>query len=407
MPIRTHKRLPRDRRLAAIVAADIAGYSTLMGADEERTVRDLKGHQSVLLPMIARSGGRLVDTAGDGFLAEFPSVLKAVRFAIDMQNVMAARNASVEPERRMHFRVGINQGDILIDATRIYGDGVNVAARLEALAEPGGVCVTSKVYEEVRDKLDLSWLDLGEQKLKNIRQPVRVYRASNDGEGDVSEQIAGDDNPLKSAGEILRQMAAPPIPKGKPSIAVLPFLGDSLDADHAYFTDGVCEDVITALSRISGLLVIGRSSSFAYKGMKIDAKRAGQELGVAHVLEGSVRILGNRIRINVELVNTITGAPIWADRYDRDLSDAFAVQDEITQEIVLALEVTLTQGEQIRTWRSDAISPQAYQHFALGREAYLTFTRGGMARARKHLEKAIGVNPRFSIAHAYLGFTHA
>src|ERR1700736_6617391 len=272
-----------ERRLCAILAADIAGYSALMGADEARTVRDLKGHQAVVLPMVGEFGGRIIDTAGDGILAEFPSVVNAVKCAVVIQSKMAERNAAIEPERRMQFRVGINIGDVVYDEARIYGDGINVAARLEGIAEAGGICISSKVYEEISGRIDLSCQDIGEQQLKNIARPVRAYHVRLDG-------IAPTATP------------APALPE-KPSIAVLPFLNMSGDPEQEYFADGMTEDLITDLSKASGLFVIARNSSFTYKGKAVDVKRIGRELGVRHVLKGSGRTSGNRVRITAQLID--------------------------------------------------------------------------------------------------------
>jgi adenylate cyclase len=261
--------------LAAIVAADIAGYSTLMGADETRTVADLKAHQGIVLPMIGEHGGRIIDTAGDGILAEFGSVVNAVECAVAVQETMARRNAEVEPDRRMQYRIGINLGDVIYDEARIYGDGINVAARLESIAEPGGICISSKVYEDVRGKVQLTFLDIGEQQLKNISQPIRVYRVRLHVET-TSPTLALPD---------------------RPSIAVLPFTNMSGDPEQEYFADGVVEDITTSLSRIRWLFVIARNSSFTYKGRAVDVKHIGRELGVRYVLEGSIRKSGKRVRV--------------------------------------------------------------------------------------------------------------
>ena len=254
----------QSRRLAAVLAADIAGYSTLMGADEARTVRDLKGHQAVVLPMVAEFGGRVIDTAGDGILAEFPSVVNAVKCAVAIQSKMAERNSAIEAERRMQFRVGINIGDVVYDEVRIYGDGINVAARLEGIAEPGGICIREG-YEEINGRIELAFEDIGEQQLKNIARKVRVYRVR-----------------LNSVAPTAAQLALP----DKPSIAVLPFQNMSGDPEQDYFADGIVEEIITALSRIRWLFVIARNSSFTYKGRAVDVKQVGRELGVRYVLEG-------------------------------------------------------------------------------------------------------------------------
>jgi adenylate cyclase len=285
------------RRLSAILAADIAGYSRLMGQDETATVRDLKGHQAAILPLVGRHGGRIIDTAGDGILAEFPSVIGATACAVEIQRVMAARNEEVPEPRRMLFRIGINLGDVIHDETRIYGDGINVAARLEGLAEPGGVLVSQAVHDQVRDRLDLAFEDLGERELKNIARPVRVYRLR---------------TPAESKGAPAPG-AALPLPD-KPSIAVLPFSNMSGDPEQEHFADGIAEDILTGLARLRWLFVIACNSSFTYKGRHVDVRQVGRELGVRYVLEGSVRKGGNRIRITGQLIEAETGAHLWAER---------------------------------------------------------------------------------------------
>src|SRR5215475_12395037 len=293
--------MSQSRRLAAILAADIAGYSALMGSDESRTVSDLKGHQAVVLPMVGDFGGRVIDTAGDGILAEFPSVLNAVECAVTIQRKMVERNAAIEPERRMQFRIGINLGDVIYDSDRIFGDGVNVAARLEGIAERGGICVSGKVHQEIRAKIALAYEDLGDTQLKNIAEPVRVYGIRLDGA------------PRRTA------LALP----DKPSIAVLPFQNMSGDPEQEYFSDGMTEDIITDLSKLSGLFVIARHASFLYKGRAVKPEQVSRELGVRYVLEGSVRKASNRVRISAQLVDATRGYPLWAERYDRDLQDIF------------------------------------------------------------------------------------
>jgi TolB-like protein len=281
------------RRLAAILAADIAGYSALMGADEEATVRDLKAHQGVVLPMIGDHGGRIIDTAGDGILAEFSSVLGAVKCALAIQTIMAERNGRIDPTRRMQFRIGIDQGDVVFDDARVYGDGVNVAARIEIIAEPGDICVSGKVHDEVAGKIDVEWEDLGQQSLKNIAQRVHVYR-------------------VKPGTPTVMAKPALSLPD-RPSIAVLPFTNFSGDKEHEYFSDGIIEDIITELSRFSELFVIARNSSFQYKGKSPDTRQVGRDLGVRYVLEGSIRRAGNRVRITGQLIDAATGAHRWAE----------------------------------------------------------------------------------------------
>jgi adenylate cyclase len=370
-----------ERRLSAILAADIAGYSALMGADEARTVRDLKGHQAVVLPMVGEFGGRIIDTAGDGILAEFPSVVNAVKCAVAIQSKMAERNATIEPEHRMQFRVGINIGDVVYDEARIYGDGINVAARLEGIAEAGGICISSKVYEEINGRINLPFEDIGEQQLKNIARPVRAYHVRLD--------------------STVTSAPAPALPD-KPSIAVLPFLNMSGDQEQEYFVDGMTEDLITDLSKVSGLFVIARNSSFTYKGKAVDVKRIGRELGVRHVLEGSVRKAGNRVRITAQLIDAGSGGHLWAERFDRDLTDIFSMEDEVVEKIVRALAVTLTQGEERRLRRRGTGNVEAYELWLRGRELLTRSTRESVEQARAMYRRAIEIDMNFPAPHAGL-----
>jgi adenylate cyclase len=324
-----------ERRLTAILAADVAGYSRLMAADEEGTLGTLKTlRREAIDPKIKEHRGRIVNTTGDGLLSEFASVVDAVRCAVEVQREMAARNAGVQAERRIDFRIGINLGDIMIDENDIFGDGVNVAARLEALAEPGGICVSRVVRDQVRDKLAIPFEDMGEQQVKNIARPVRAYRA-------LLAETA--DRP-----SILSEAAAARALPDRPSIAVLPFHNVSGDPEQEYFVDGITEDIITALSKWRWFLVIARNSTFAYKGKSVDVKEIGRDLGVRYVLEGSMRRAGQRVRISSQLINAATGTHLWAERYDRDLTDIFAVQDDITSRVVAAIEPALSRAESQR-----------------------------------------------------------
>ncbi len=307
------------RRLAAIFAADVAGYSRLMGADEEGTLATLRGHRRELVdPLVARHQGRIVKTTGDGLLIEFASIVDAVRCAVVMQQGMEDRNANVDESQRIRFRVGINVGDVIVEDDDIFGDGVNVAARLEALAEPGEICVSATVREHVGEKLPIGFVDLGEHSVKNIARPVHVYRI----EARVEPKNAVQGEPVQAV------LALP----DRPSIAVLPFTNMGGDVEQEYFADGMVEDIITGLARIKWLFVIARNSSFAYKGRSVDVKQAGRELGVRYILEGSVRKASNRLRVTGQLVEAETGRHIWADRYDRTLDDVFALQDELDDE---------------------------------------------------------------------------
>jgi adenylate cyclase len=375
-----------ERRLSAILAADIAGYSALMGADEARTVRDLKGHQAVVLPMIGEFGGRIIDTAGDGFLAEFPSVVNAIKCAVVIQSKMAERNAPIEPERRMQFRIGINIGDVVYDETRIYGDGINVAARLEAISEPGGICISSKVYEEVSGRIDLAYQDIGEQHFKNIARPVRAYRLHLD-------HISPSGAPA---------LALP----HKPSIAVLAFQNMSGDPEQEYFVDGMVDDIITGLSRIKWLFVIARNSTFTYKGRAVDVKQVGRELGVRYVLEGSVRKLSDRVRITGQLVDAATGAHVWAERYDRKSDDIFALQDEIALSVVGAIEPSLRRAEVERVKRKRPDSLDAYDLVLRAQPDVYSVMLAEACKALSLLERAIELEPTYALAHGYAAMCH-
>ncbi len=363
-----------ERRLAAIFAADVAGYSRLIGADEEGTLERLMAHRRELIdPKIAEHQGRIVKTTGDGVLVEFASPVKAVRCAMEVQHGMVDRNADVPQEQRIEFRIGINLGDVIVEDGDIYGDGVNVAARLEGIAEPGAVYISRAVRDFVNDQTEVALEDLGEKPLKNIAKPVRVFR------------IAAPD----------RAVAAPPAAGSpalphKPSIAVLPFANMSGDAEQEYFSDGMTEDLITDLSKISALFVIARNSSFAYKGQSVKVQEIGRDLGVRFVLEGSIRKAGNRVRITAQLIDAGSGGHLWAERFDRDLTDIFATQDEVVEKIVRALAVTLTQGEERRLRRRGTGNVQAYEFWLRARELLSRSTREGVAQARAmHLRAMI------------------
>jgi adenylate cyclase len=328
-----------ERRLAAILAADVAGYSRMMGADEEGTLTALKACRRELIdPKIAEHRGRIVKTTGDGALVEFASAVDAVRRAMEIQRAMAEHNAAISEDRRIEFRIGINVGDIIIDEGDIYGDGVNVAARVETLASPGAICISDNAYQQIKGKLTLEVSDVGEQQLKNIAQPVRVYS-------------------VRLAGAATRPALSLP---DRPSIAVLPFQNMSGDPAQDYFADGMVEDITTGLSRINWLFVIARNSTFAYKGKSIDVKQIGRELGGRYVLEGSVRKAADRVRITGQLIDTATGAHVWAERYDRKFDDIFALQDDITLSVVGAIEPSLRLAEIERVNRKRSDSLDAY-----------------------------------------------
>jgi TolB-like protein/class 3 adenylate cyclase len=375
---------PVERKLAAIFAADIVGYSRLMGADEEGThaaVTELRCE--VIAPQINEHHGRIVKLTGDGFLAEFASVVDAVRCAVEMQGRMAGRNEGAPTHRRIEFRVGINIGDIIVDADDIYGDGVNIAARLEALAEPGGICVSRVVRDQVRDRLDVVFDDMGEQQVKNIARAVRVYRV---------RDASGAAKPSPAPAQ-----PALPLPD-KPSIAILPFQNMSGDPEQEYFADGMVEEIITALSRIRWLFVIARNSSFTYKGQSPDVKRVGRELGVGYILEGSVRKAGGRVRITAQLIDAQSGAHLWADRFDGSLEDIFELQDQVANSVAGVIEPTLQAAEIRRSAERPTNDVTAYDLYLRALALGYSWERGGILQALNLLEEAIARDPRYGAA---------
>ena len=373
------------RKLTAILSADVKGYSRLMGEDEEATVRTIKAYREVIGSVVLKHRGRVVDSPGDNILAEFASVVDAVRGAVEIQEELKSRNAELAENRRMEFRIGINLGDVIHEEERIYGDGVNVAARVESLADPGGICISRSAYDQVKKKLTLGYEYLGEHTVKNITEPVRVYRVRLDAARGVSRELK--------------------LPK-KPSVAVLPFVNMSGDPEQEYFSDGITEDLITDLSKVSGLFVIARNSVFTYKGKAVKIRQVGRELGVRYVLEGSVRKVGDRVRITAQLVDTTTEGHLWAERYDRDLEDIFALQDEVTQKIVAALAVALTEEEEDRLARKYTGNVEAYDYFLRGLEYHFHPTKEKNIQARLMFEKAIELDSEFAAAYAQLGRTH-
>jgi len=385
------------RRLAAIVAADVAGYSRLMGLDEVGTARTLRGHRKVTDALVAKHGGRVVKTTGDGVLLEFPSVVDAVECAIAVQAVMDRRNEGVPVDRRMLFRIGINLGDILIEGDDILGDGVNIAARLEGMAEPGGICISSSAYDQVRGKVAVEFADLGEQRLKNIDRPVRVYAAKS--RGDLEMVAPG---VLPSHPEAQKPLPLP----DKPSIAVLPFENMSGDPEQEYFADGMVEEIITALSRFRWLFVIARNSSFTFKGNAVDVKEVGRKLGVRYVLEGSVRKAAGKVRITGQLIDAITGAHIWADRFERDLTDVFALQDEVTVAVVSAIEPKLLQTEIEMATRRRPENLTAYDFYLRALQQFYLNTREGVAEAIRLARRALELDSRFGLVAALAGICH-
>jgi len=368
-------------RLAAILAADVAGYSRLMGADEEGTLAALKTiRQELSDPKVKEHRGRIVKTTGDGLLVEFASVLDAVRCAVEVQQGMAARNAEVPEERRIEFRIGINLGDVIRDGRDIFGDGVNVAARLEALAEPGGICVSRVVRDQVRDRLDYTFEDMGERQVKNIARPLRVYTLRR-------EAVAN----LSTISSPPTTSSSSPIAAPRLSIVVLPLANLSNDPEQQYFADGITEDLTTDLSRIAHSFVISRNTAFTYRNKPIDTKQIGRELGVRYVLEGSVRRSGNQVRVNAQLIDADTDAHLWAERFDGDIGDLFVMQNEITSRIAIALNLELLAAEAARP----TDRPDARDYILRARAAYLHGPRrDNYAEIIENLERALTLDPQ-------------
>ncbi|MBR0823466.1 adenylate/guanylate cyclase domain-containing protein [Bradyrhizobium liaoningense] len=375
-----------ERRLAAVLAADVAGYSRLMGRDEERTLADLKtARQTMIDPTVAAHRGRIVKTTGDGLLIEFASAVDAVRCAIEVQRGMARQNADIPQETRVEFRIGVHVGDIIIDDDDIFGDGVNIAARLESIAKPGGVCISDDAQRQVRGKLDIVFEDIGEQTLKNIVVPMRAWRLGMpDGAAAAAEERAP--SPM---------LALP----DKPSIAVLPFQNMSGDAEQEYFADGIVEDIITALSRFKSLFVIARNSSFTYKGKPVDIKQVGRELGVRYVLEGSVRKVGGRVRITGQLIEAATGAHLWAEKFDGALDDIFELQDQVTKKLVGAIAPKLQQAEIERSARKPTQSLDACNYYYRGISRLQLMSPDSNVEALQHFKQAIDLDPSFAAAY--------
>jgi adenylate cyclase len=413
-----------SRKLAAIFSTDVAGYSRLMGEDEVATIHTLTACRELIATLIQQHRGRVVDSPGDNLLAEFASVVEAVQCAVTIQRELKARQAEQPSHRRMEFRIGINLGDVVVEGERIYGDGVNISARLESLAEPGGICISGTVYDQVKTKLDLGFEGLGAQAVKNIVEPVRVYRVRM--EPGLAAPPASQRKPSTAASRLrggvvaaallallaggvsvwhlaYRPLSSPP---GKPSIAVLPFVNMSGDPEQEYFSDGMTEDLITELSRLAGLLVIARTSVFTYKGKAVKPDQVNRELGVRYLLEGSVRKANDRLRVTAQLIDATTGYHLWASRYDRDLQDIFAVQEEIARRITRALAVRLTPKEAEHMGRHYTDSVEAWELFMRGAELYRRYTPKDNARARELFEKAINLDPEFARAYAGLAATH-
>jgi adenylate cyclase len=400
------------RRLATILAADVAEYSRLMGADEEGTLERLKALRSELLdPKIAEHHGRLVKTTGDGLLVEFASVVDAVRCAVEAQQAMPERNTGVAADSRIELRIGINLGDVIVEGDDLYGDGVNIAARIEALADAGGVFVSNTVHDHVRDRLPFLFEDLGEQQVKNIARPVHVYRVRTtlthpdaNAPGSPLSRTAGEgaERRRREAGEGSRALPLP----DKPSIAVLPFANMSADREQEHFADGIAEDVITALSRYPSLFVIARNSSFTYKDRAVDMTQVGRELGVRYALEGSLRKSGNRIRVTAQLVEAETGKHVWAERYDRELADIFAVQDEITEAVTISIAPAIAAAEQQRAMRKSPGNLDSWAAYQRGLWHLEKNTADDITLAEALFREAVDLDPNFPGGHTGLAYAH-
>ena len=374
-----------ERRLAAILAADVVGYSRLMGINEEGTLAALKTHQRELIdPKIAEHRGRIVKTTGDGALVEFASAVDAVRCAVEIQCAMSERSAAIPEDRRIDFRIGINVGDIIIDEGDVYGDGVNIAARLEGIADRGGICISDDTFRQVRDKIDVGFDDAGERQLKNIERPVRVYRVQ--------------------LGKTVQRVERAPASTKRPSIAVLPFQNMSGDPEQEYFADGMVDEIITGLSRIKWLSVVSRNSSYLFKNRPATMKDVAATLGVRYVLEGGVRKSGNRVRITAQLIDAETDAHLWAEQYDRLLEDVFALQDEITMCVVGAIEPSVRKAEIDRIKRQRPDSFTAYDLLLQSQQFVFAGMPAEAAKAITLLEQALKLEPNYSAAHAYLSW---
>jgi adenylate cyclase len=375
------------RKLRAVLSADVKGYSRLMGQDEAGTVNKLKEYRALMTDLIQKYRGRVVDSPGDNIRAEFASIVDATECAVQVQEELNDRNAELPDDSRMEFRIGINLGDVIVDGDRIYGDGVNIAARVEGLAEGGGICLSGSVFDQIEGKIPLNYEYLGEQTVKNIKNPVRVYRINV-----KSEKIFAFERELK-------------LPD-KPSIAVLPFDNMSGDPTKEYFSDGLTEEIITGLSKIPKLFVIARNSTFTYKGKPVKVQQVSRELGVKYVLEGSVRSAGERVRITAQLIDSMTGQHLWAERYDRQMKDIFAIQDDITMNIMIALQVKLTEGEQARLMSKGTGNLEAYIKFLEANKHFFKFNKDGFILARQKYEEAIDLEPEYARAYGGLALTY-
>jgi TolB-like protein/class 3 adenylate cyclase len=390
--------MTKDRikhRLAALLSADVVGYSRLMAQDEVATIRTLSAYRDKITTIVGENEGRVVDFVGDNMLAEFHSAIDAVDCAIDIQSALFLLNAKLDEKRRMNFRLGINLGDILIDGDVIYGDGVNIAARLEGLAESGGICISESVFTQVHNKLELGFVDMGTQTLKNIPDPVRVYRV-------VAQE---DETPSPMTETASQQQVKLPLP-AKPSLAVLPFVNLSADSKQDYFSDGLTMDIMTALVRIPGLFLISEISMFSYKSQAPTVRELGHQLGVSHVLDGGVRKAGDRVRITARLIETASGRQVWAERYDRKIDDIFAVQDEITEKIVEAMDIKLVTGVMAPTIRKIIQNPDALESYYRGWEAIFGSTKDDISEAQQLFEETIQLEPESFFGYTMAAWAH-
>jgi adenylate cyclase len=420
------------RKLTAILSADVKGYSRLMGEDDEATVRTIKVYREVITEVVQKHRGRVVDSPGDNILAEFASVIDAVGSAVEIQDELRIRNAELPEDRRMEFRIGVNLGDVIHEEERIYGDGVNVAARVESLADPGGICVSGTVFDQIESKLPLGYEYLGEQSVKNIFKPVRIYKALMDPEAVgkvIGEKRAEPRLGVRVAlavvtalllivgGLLVWRTTFPPVQVAsvekmafplpdKPSIAVLPFDNLSGDPEQEYFSDGLTEEIISALSSVPKLFVIARNSTFTYKGRPVKAQQVAEELGVRYVLEGSVRKAGDKVRITAQLVDALDGHHLWAKRYDRNLEDIFAVQDELTKEIIMSMQVKLTEGEQARATAKGTNNLEAYLKCLQANELVHRVNPESNALGKQLAEEAVALDPDYAWAYYNLGRAH-
>jgi adenylate cyclase len=423
------------RKLTAVLSADAVGYSRLMAEDEAATVKTIASYREIMSSLIKQHRGRVVDSPGDNVLAEFSSVVDAVQCAVAVQNEFQTRNAELPENRRMEFRIGINLGDVIDEEDRLYGDGVNIAARLESMADPGGICVSKTAFDQIETKLPLGYEYLGEQPVKNIPKPVGAYRVLM--KPDAAGKVIGEkrflgrfsrktalaaiiilaiiaigliswniylQQPEKVQSASVEEMAYP-LPE-RPSIAVLPFDNLSNDPQQEYFSDGLTEEIITALSKVPKIFVIARDSVFTYKGKPVEVKQVAEELGIQYVLEGSIRKSEDKIRISAQLIDALSGRHLWAERYDRELKDIFAVQDELTKEIITAMQVEFTWGEQARVDARGTNNLQAYLKFLQARENVNRFYSEGNALGRQLAQEAIDLDPQYAMAYRILAATH-